>query len=494
MNLKVPVLNSVFRHIQNKFYNLLPKAKAEDIIIFQKDKKKLKLLLLHAEKKRVFLKDYKEYEIETEGKEKTVEIIKKFVSYHKAGAFKTICFLPLSSVYVRKITFPYRRITKIKKSIKFAVEPHIPVPVENTKVFFYPIHTKDNNLEVMSFIIPENTLNEQLELIDSADLRCNEVYLTPLSLFNFFLSHIQIKGNMLLIDIEEDSTYIFHILEDGKLADLRELPLSRKNLIKEKEQLKREIGTVLLSQGSESFKGKIGEIYIAGFPKIRDWLAESFNIPIESIEFNNLLSVEKNNSNLISELLYASYGRSGPLAINFSPPILQEKERRGLLIGCSLLVFALLILTFRLQFERSLYERKFNSLNSQIEKIFLETFPEAKDTRTPLLQMKSRIQNLEDNISTSDSTSSNIVSPLETLREISQIINENLQIQLNLFRLKEEDVIISGNALSYQDIDRIKETLEASPLFSSVDIESAQTTDKGVDFRLKIRPAQINER
>ena len=78
---------------------------------------------------------------------------------------------------------------------------------------------------------------------------------------------------------------------------------------------------------------------------------------------------------------------------------------------------------------------------------------------------------------------------MEALREISQRIDKNLQIELDSFKLKEENVIISGSALSYQDIDKIKEALGNSPLFSSVDIESAQTTDKGVDFRLKINPA-----
>ena len=115
------------------------------ILAFQKDKNRLKLLLIHAGGKKVSLKDYKEYEIGAEDKEKTVEFIKQFVSDNKAVSSQTICFLPLSSVYIRKITFPYRRISKIKKSIRFAVEPHIPIPVENTEVFFYPIHAKNNN-------------------------------------------------------------------------------------------------------------------------------------------------------------------------------------------------------------------------------------------------------------------------------------------------------------------------------------------------------------
>ena len=478
------------------------------ILIFQKDKNRLKVALLNAGKKKVFLQDYKEYEIKAEDKGKAparqdlaggVEFIKQFVSDNKAASVKTICFLPLSSVYIRKITFPYRSIRKIKKSIRFAVEPHIPIPVENTKVFFHPIHSKNNGLEVMSFIISEDVLNERLELINSAELVCDEIYLTPLSLLDLFSSYIKIKENTLWIDVEEVSTYVFYILKNGQLADLREIPVGRKNISKEKEQLKREISTILLSQGSESFGGKIAEIHISGLhttaetqadkPEICDWLAESFNIPVKSTEFNNLLSVEQGDLTFISEILYASYGRGGPLSINFHPPVLQEKERKGILVSCSLIVFVLLALSFRLQFERSIYERKFNSLSSRMEKILLETFPEVKDTRTPLFQMKSRVKSLKDNIS-SNSLSSGIASPLESLREISQKIDKNLQVELDSFRLKDENIVISGNASSYQDIDKIKAALGNSPLFSSIDIESAQTTDKGVTFRLKISPAR----
>ena len=484
----------------------------QKVLVFQKDKNKLKLLLLHTGKKKAFLQDYKEYEIETN--EKTIEFIKQFVSDNKAASFKTVCFLPLSSVYIRKLTFPYKRISQVKKSIRFAIEPHIPIPVENTKVFFHPIHAKNNNLEVISFIIPEDVLKEQLELINSAQLVCNEIYLAPLSLFNLFSSYIKVKENILWLDVEEDSTYVFCILKNGKLADLRQIPVGRKDLTEERAQFKREISTVLLSQGFGSFEDKITEIYISGLtipasvgkqassPEIRDWLTESFNIPVKSIEFNNLLSVEQperpeadgRDSNFIPEILYASYGRNGPLTINFSPPVLQEKEKKGIRISCFLVIFALLALSFRLQFERSIYERRFNRLSSRIEKIFLETFPDAKDTRTPLLQMKSRVKSLKDSVFASGSLSSGIVSPLEALKEISQGIDKNLQVVLDSFRLKDESISISGNASSYQDIDKIKGTLENSPLFSKVDIESAQTTDKGVTFRLKISPAQTGEK
>ena len=481
------------------------------IFAFQKDKNRLKLLLLDIDKKKIFIKDYKEHEIGGENRDKTIELIKGFVSNNKALSSRTVCFLPLSSIYIRKITFPYRRISQVRKSIRFAVEPHIPIPIENTKIFFHPIHAKNNKLEVMVFIIPQAILNEQLDLINSLQLFCNEIYLAPLSLFNFFISNTLIKENTLWLYVGENSTYVFYILKNKQLVDLREILIGKKNITQEKGELKREISTVLLSIGSESFESNITEIHISGLStpakvgvqsdssEIFDWLAKNFNIPVKPVEFNELLSVELparsevtsgaggKDSNFIPEILYAIYGRSGSLSINFYPPVLQEKEKKGIRISCFIAVFALLILSFRLQFERIIYERRFNALNHRIEKILLETFPETKDMRTPLLQMKSRVQGLKDSVIQSKS---NVLSPLEAFREISQVIDKNLQIKLDSFRLKDDNVVISGNTLSYQDIDKMKEAIGKSPLFSSVDIESAQTTDKGVTFRLKISPAR----
>jgi type II secretory pathway component PulL len=457
------------------------------LLSFQKDKDKLKLLFFHIGKDRVFIKDYKEYEIEAGNKDKAVEFIKKFVSDNKAVSVQTICSLPMSSVYIRKITFPYRRISKIKKSIRFAVEPHIPIPVENTKVFFYPIHAKNNNLEVMAFVIPEDILNEQIELINSAELACNEIYFAPLTLVNLFASNIQIKENILWLYVGENSTYIFSILKNRQLTDLREIPVGRKNLTHEKSELKREISTILLSQGSEFFENGIGEIYISGLQeleeqtKICDWLTKNFNITVKPVELNTALPVEQGDLNFIPEILYTNYGRLRPHSINFYTSVLKEKERKGIRFSFFLVALALIIFSFRLQFERSIYEKKFNMMNSRIEKIFRETFPEATDTRTPLLQMKSRINSLRNSAIQSKSES---LSPLEALREISQNIDKNLQIKLDSFKLKEDNITISGSASSPADIDKIKETFEKLPFFSGIDIE-IQRTDKGVTFRLK---------
>ena len=400
----------------------------------------------------------------------------------------------MSSVYIRKIAFPYRKISKIKKSIRFAIEPHIPIPVENTKVFFHPISVKSNErggsgLDVISFVIPDDVLNWQLSLINSAELACNEIELIPLSIFDFFVSSVQIRENVLWLYVGEESTYIFSVLKNGELADLRQIPAVRKDLEHEKGELKREISTMLLSKMSRFYEGEIEQIYVSGLPQICNWLSESFSIPVKSIEFKDLVFVEQDkhasetNLNFIPEMLYAGLAGNRNISINFHPPVLQEKEIKGIQVACFLAVFVLVVLTFRLQFERSVYERKLAALDSQIKNIFLQTFPEAVDARTPLLQMQSRVKELRNKTSQSDILS---LSPLEALREISQGLDESLQVQLDSFRLKEEGVILSGSAASYGDIDKVKEILENSKIFSEVEIESAQTTDKGISFRLKV--------
>lgn len=481
----------------------------KNIFAFEKDKNRLKLLLFRIKEKEVFIEAYKEQTLAPE--DKPAEIIKQFLLSSKAGTFKTICFLPLSSIYLRKLTFPYRRISKIKSSIRFAIEPHISVPVESAKVFFQVVRAQSKSCEVMSFVVPETLLNEQLELINSSGLVCNEIYLTPLSVFNFLISKNKIKENVLWLYVGNDTTYIFSSLKDGKLVDLRQIPTGRDEIEKEKGELKREISTILISMGSQLSENKISGIYVSGKPEICDWLAENFNIPVKTIELDELVSVNRtvesseqpkaensSEEDLISkpltlgfipEILYASLATSTAV-LNFYPPVLQEKEKRGIRISFSLALFVFIAFTFRLQFERNIYERKFNVLNSRIEEIFTETFPNALDKRTPLLQIRAAVKNLKDSSLSKDIVS---LSPLEALREISQNLDRNLQIELDTFRAKENDITISGSALSYGDIDKIKATLENSPLFSKVDIESAQTTDKGVTFRLKIIPALNNK-
>ncbi|MDD5454295.1 MAG: PilN domain-containing protein [Candidatus Ratteibacteria bacterium] len=482
------------------------------IFVFEKDRDKLKLLLFHIKDNEVFIDDYRQREISSEASGS--DIIKEFISSNKATVSKTICLLPLSSIYLRKLAFPYRRISQVKKSIRFAIEPHIPIPVESAKIFFQPVLTKGaGGIEAVSFIVPEMLLNEQLELMNSSGMVCDEIYLEPLSIFEFLVSRVKIKENVLWLYVADDATYVFSALKGGKLADLRQMPFGRGDLAAEKDELKREISTVLLSKMSQVPENKISQIYVSGLPaekkqeggsateekadkpEIRGWLGENFNIAAKTIELNELVSVNwasdsskqspaPKSSVSVPEILYA--GLAPNSVLNFYPPVLQEKEKRGIKISIFLAVFILLAVSFRLQFERNIYERKFAVLDSQIEEIFTETFPDASDKRTPLLQMRAMVKSLKENSSLTDIIS---LSPLEALREISQNLGRDLRIELDSFRAKEDGVTISGSASSYGDIDKIKVALENSPLFSKVDIESAQTTDKGVTFRLKITPS-----
>jgi len=512
------------------------------IFAFEKDKNRLKLLLFYVKEDNIFIEDYRQQEIGIETNASV--LIKKFLADNNAAGFKTICFLPLSSIYLRKLTFPYRKISKIKNSIRFAIEPHIPLPVETMKVFFQPIYAKSQmqstGMDVLSFVVPEILLNEQLEIISSSGLICSDIELIPLSIFDFLISKNKITENALLVHVGSDTTYIFSALDGGRLADLRQIAVGRSDIDKEKDELKREISTILISRDSSLSGNKISAIYVSGLstiktylggaaadrsateteadkptiedtagrpatetkadrPEVCDWLAQNFNVPVNISDFDEVffankipnseqkplsedMQPEPLSQEFIPEILYAGLA-SGRTVLNFYPPTLQEKEKKGMIVSLALALFILAVVAFRIQFERNIYERKLVLLNSRIDEIFSEAFPDASDKRTPLLQMKAAVKSLKDTAS-----SRNIISfsPLEALREISQNLGKDLKIELDSFRTKENEIIIAGNVSSYGDIDKIRTALEGSALFSRVEIESAQTTAQGVIFRLRI--------
>ena len=466
----------------------------EKIFAFQKDKRKVELLLLLIDRRKVSVVDYREYTIEEESKEKIFELFKSFLLHNKASSVKTVCFLSSSSFYLRRISFPYRGISKIRKSIKFAIEPYIPHPAEDVEVFFHPLGEKSGNFEVLSFAIPKALLEEQIELVNSLKLSCQELYPVPLSLFNFFVSHLQENKNILWVDVGGESTYLFRIGRGKKLLDLKEVPLGKNNLDEGRKELKREIDIMILSEELyKKQKEDINEICITGVSDIPEVLDKDLPVPVRGIDWQNFILIEKSDSISTPQLLYATLGRGGPLAVNFYPPTLGEREKRGILATGILTAVALLIFSSQLYLQWSNLDRKFTSLNSEIEEIFLQTFPEVKDTRAPFLQMKSRIKSLKETIADSNLSSSKRISPLEVLREISHLIGENLPVELYSFSVKEGIVTISGNTQSYQNVGKIKESLENSTLFSTVEIKSAESKTKGVQFRLEIRLLPKNE-
>jgi len=77
---------------------------------------------------------------------------------------------------------------------------------------------------------------------------------------------------------------------------------------------------------------------------------------------------------------------------------------------------------------------------------------------------------------------------LDLLKEISQRIPQSLNVHVSRMLIDTETVRISGKTDAFNEVDKIKNSLESSIQFSGVAISSANLvrTGKGVRFEIRI--------
>ena len=102
-------------------------------------------------------------------------------------------------------------------------------------------------------------------------------------------------------------------------------------------------------------------------------------------------------------------------------------------------------------------------------------------------QLRVKIKELKKSTSLRPETGTN-KKVLDLLKEISQHIPKALNVHINRMVIDTETVRISGKTDAFNEVDKIKNNLEPSPVFSGVTISSANLdrTGKGVRFEIRM--------
>jgi Tfp pilus assembly protein PilN len=132
-------------------------------------------------------------------------------------------------------------------------------------------------------------------------------------------------------------------------------------------------------------------------------------------------------------------------------------------------------------------KKQLNRLNAQIAADFTSTFPDVTRIVDPVVQMRSKIEELKKN-AVDPVQSGGQVRAIDILREISRLIPKNANVVLTRLDMSGEGVSLVGEADAFNTVDDVKVRLETSELFASV-TPGASTKDKSgqkVRFRLKI--------
>ncbi len=154
--------------------------------------------------------------------------------------------------------------------------------------------------------------------------------------------------------------------------------------------------------------------------------------------------------------------------------------------AAALLLALLLLLAGTTVLDYLQLSEEHEALRQRIERIYLDTFPEARRVVNPRVQMERRLAALR----TGETGAGGF---LDLLREAGPALRETPKIELRRISFRDGRLDIALRIPDLQSLDRLKQRLgEKAGL--RVDIQSATARDDKVEARLQIRPSRDSGR
>jgi general secretion pathway protein L len=135
-----------------------------------------------------------------------------------------------------------------------------------------------------------------------------------------------------------------------------------------------------------------------------------------------------------------------------------------------------------------LKERRYQDLRADIRKEFTQAQPGVKKVVNEVQQMKTLVQEERARVNALGGLSK-AASPLEILREFSTAIEPGWKVRVTDLVVEPESIEVSGEADSFETINRLKSRLDKSPLYKEVQLKTARagTVENVVEFKLQMK-------
>ena len=127
-----------------------------------------------------------------------------------------IASLPAHMVAKRLLTFPFSGRGRLEKVVPFALEDHLPLPVEELAVGFTRLAHQGDNAQVLAACVRKQELRAYLDLLASAGLEPAVVTLSALALAQVVSQALAGLGNRLVIELDRGQTSLV-LLDPGRV-------------------------------------------------------------------------------------------------------------------------------------------------------------------------------------------------------------------------------------------------------------------------------------
>ena len=446
-----------------------------------------------------------------------------------------IVSMPSHRTMVHRVTLPFKERSKNNKIIRFEVEPLLPLPIEQVIVDFYTLKNAEANQSALAFAVPKEEAKTLLSLFQDARLDPERIIPEALSLIGLAQEMPENSQPRAILDLGHDKTTCV-VWSNKTLRMTRSISLGGGAL---NQAIGKEFGIQFATGGGwkegagaskdaqeaetlfltrlaaevhrtlevyESDPGgqPVAQIFLTGglasIPGIAEIFARNLKKPVAH------LSLQEPFLSLLNEVpeeyrnpLFVPLGSSFLGLRNrdewvdfrqdeFASPkkIRREKARTTLLSAYAIILAFLGLATFSI--DQYLKERKFQNLKDQIRAEFTQALPGVKRVVNELQQLRNYVTEEKARVEALGGYLS-VGSSLEILRDLSQAMDPSWKVRVTEYSSGSEEIEVSGEADSYDTLNKLKSKLDQVNQFQDVQLKTARssTLENLVEFKLRMK-------
>lgn len=434
----------------------------------------------------------------------------------------TVASLPGTEGFPANLRFPFRRISQIRKVIKPEMEGEIPLPIEETVVDFFPAPRPDaEGLDVFAVAVPKAALVRHLSLLERLGISPGRMHYSPLAELGAALKLMPEHAERVLGIVHVDPGYVsFLVAKDGMPVRLRAFrrrfpskPGSggkegdeRKERGSEVDSIVRELQITLRSWQASLENGfEIGHLALTGKAAsagLTHIIEDALEIPCRPLTWGAWASLVSDQPlppqtmARVSAALGASLGALNPIQKSFDLRREEFAPREGWgelkrpLFAATAAVLAtggIALGDLTLKVRRA--ERRLFAVENQVRSLFDEVFPEGKRIVDPQSQLAARVQEQSNRIALLVGSVSNGGGPLDVIAKIHRAIPASLRVRLNRLEVDDLGVLLEGETVSFEGVERIKSGLGGEAGFERLEVRQARLLEgrQGVHFLMRVR-------
>jgi general secretion pathway protein L len=411
--------------------------------------------------------------------------------------------LPGEFVAKRLLTLPFSDRRRLAQVVPFALEEHLPFPVDDAAVAFARVGREDGKTLVIAAFARKEDLKGHLELLARAGLDPKMVTLGTLALAGLLArARNGAGGSHLVVDIDHACTSMVLIDAQGTPRAVRTvgrgiIPLNGN------AALPAPVAAVILGAVRQTLLAHASEqeppdLVLTGTaastPAVREQIGSALAVPIHYVdEFDCSSFFAGNRTEPIAfaaclAMLLAEAPVKPLELLNFRQGEFAYAGRTGRLgplrLTTTLGAIAIFLALLHFILGVSTSARQLHLLNRQIAEITAPALGDA-DPATAHVALKQKIAEMRKRLHLMGGNLGH-GSPLDVLLALSRAIPPGVPVQISDLLIDDSALKIEGTADSFATVDQVKKALERTPEFEQIQVEHATAgSDPGkIDFRL----------